>query len=149
MTGPSQKVATSGASWGAAKRALLAGWGAPATLVAIAAALVLLGIFIEIERRVASPIIDFKLLRHPQFLACCVMALTLGGFIAVGSFMAPLYLRTVRNELPYVAGLMVLPISSLAVIVPPVIGKLAATCYPTPRKLTRRPDTCPCQGVVR
>ena len=39
------------------------------------------------------------------------MALTLGGFIAVGSFMAPLYLQTVRNEIPYVAGLMLLPIS--------------------------------------
>jgi MFS family permease len=43
---------------------------------------------------------------------------------ALASFMAPLYLQTVRNEIPYVAGLMLLPISSLVVIVPPVIGKL-------------------------
>ncbi len=108
------------------------GWDAPATLATSAAALVLLGIFVRIERRVASPIIDFKLLRHPQFLACCVMALTLGGFIAIDSFMAPLYLQTVRNEIPYVAGLMLLPISSLVVIGPPMIGKLADRHGPMP-----------------
>jgi len=93
------------------------GWQAPATLATTAAALVLLSVFIVIERRVASPIIDFKLLRHPQFLACCVLALTLGGFIALGSFMAPLYLQTVRNEIPYVAGLMLLPIFKHAFMV--------------------------------
>jgi EmrB/QacA subfamily drug resistance transporter len=100
------------------------GWEAPATLATIAIAVVLLSLFIGIERRVASPIINFDLLRRPQFLACCVIALTLGGFIALGSFMAPLYLQAVRNEIPYVAGLMLLPISSLVVIVPPMIGKI-------------------------
>lgn len=108
------------------------GWDAPATLATTATALVLLIVFIKVERRVASPIIDFKLLRHPQFLACCVLALTLGGFIALGSFMAPLYLQTVRNEIPYVAGLMLLPISSLVVIVPPMIGKLVDRHGPMP-----------------
>jgi EmrB/QacA subfamily drug resistance transporter len=108
------------------------GWDAPATLATGATALVLLSVFIGIERRVSSPIIDFKLLRRPQLLACSVMALTLGGFIALGSFMAPLYLQTVRNEIPYVAGLMLLPISSLVVIVPPVIGKLVDRNGPMP-----------------
>jgi MFS family permease len=37
--------------------------------------------------------------------------------------MAPLYLQTVRNDAPYIAGLMLLPISALVVIVPPVIGR--------------------------
>jgi len=60
------------------------------------------------------------------------MALTLGGFIALGSFMAPLYLQTVRNEIPYVAGLMLLPISSLVVIIPPMIGKLVDRRGPMP-----------------
>jgi len=108
------------------------GWDAPATIATTATALVLLSVFIGIERRVASPIIDFKLLQHPQFLACCVLAVTLGGFIALGTFMAPLYLQTVRNEIPYVAGLMLLPISSLVVIVPPVIGKSVDRHGPMP-----------------
>ena len=53
-----------------------------------------------------------------------MVALTLGGFITVGNFVAPLYLQTIRNEAPYIAGFMLLPISGLVVIVPPLIGKL-------------------------
>lgn len=108
------------------------GWGAPATLMTAAAAIVLLTIFVAIERRARFPIIRFELFRHPDFLACTVVALTLGGFIAIGSFLAPLYLQTVRNEAPYIAGTMLLPISGLVVIVPPLIGKLVDRRGPLP-----------------
>ncbi len=108
------------------------GWGAPITAITAAAAIVLLAAFIAIERRVKFPILKFDLFRHPHFLACTVVALTLGGFIAVGSFMAPLYLQTVRNEAPYIAGLMLLPISGLVVVVPPLIGKLVDRTGPMP-----------------
>ncbi len=55
-----------------------------------AAAIVLLAVFVLVERRVAFPIIKFELFRNPTLLACAVVALMLGGFIAVGSFMASL-----------------------------------------------------------
>jgi len=108
------------------------GWETPITLITAAAAIVLLAVFIAIERRVKFPILKFELFHHPSFLACTVVALTLGGFIAVGSFLAPLYLQTVRNEAPYIAGLMLLPISGLVVVVPPLIGKLADRTGPLP-----------------
>jgi EmrB/QacA subfamily drug resistance transporter len=108
------------------------GWDAPATVATAAAGVLFLAAFVVVERRVGSPIIDFKLFRHPSFVAVSVVALTLGGFIAVGSFMAPLYLQTVRNQVPYVAGLMLLPISGLVVVVPPLIGKLADRLGPMP-----------------
>ena len=100
------------------------GWTSPYTLGMAAAAVILLGAFVVVERRVAQPIIRFELFRHPNFLACSVIAITLGGFITVGTFFAALYLQTVRNEPPLIAGLMLLPISALVVIVPPLIGKL-------------------------
>ncbi len=108
------------------------GWDAPATLITAAAAILLLAVFAAVERRVAFPIINFALFRNRSFLACSVVALTLGGFIAIGSFMAPLYLQSVRNEVPYIAGLMLLPISGLVVIVPPLIGKLVDRKGPLP-----------------
>lgn len=98
------------------------GWRSPATLAAAAVGVACLFAFVRVERRVASPMIDFRLFRNRLFLACMVMALGLGGFITVGSFLAPLYLQSIRNELPYVAGFMLLPISALVVIVPPLIG---------------------------
>lgn len=106
------------------------GWTAPLTLGIAAAALVLLVGFVWVERRAAFPIVKFELFRHPDFLTCSVIAISLGGFIALGAFMAPLYLQTVRNESPIVAGLMLLPISTLVVIVPPLIGKLVDTHGP-------------------
>jgi MFS family permease len=99
------------------------GWDAPLTLACSIGGIVLLVAFAVTEKHVKSPIIDFKLFRHSHFLACSVMALSLGGFISIGNFMAPLYLQTVRNDLPYIAGLMLLPISLLVVTVPPLIGK--------------------------
>lgn len=101
------------------------GWFDPATLLAGLGGLLLLIGFVIIERRVKSPIIDFALLKHRYFLAASVVALTLGGFITLGNFVAPLYLQSIRNEVPYVAGFMLLPISGLVVILPPLIGKLA------------------------
>ncbi|MCT8970476.1 MFS transporter [Microbaculum marinisediminis] len=101
------------------------GWASPLFLATAAAAIVLLAVFFVVERRVAFPIIDFALFGNRVFLACTVVALTLGGFIGLGSFMAPQYLQTVRGEAPYVAGLMLLPISALVVVVPPLIGRLA------------------------
>ena len=108
------------------------GWDSPATLATAAAAIGLLAIFILVERRVAFPIIKFELFRNRNFLACAVVALTLGEFIAIGNFMAPLYLQSIRNEEPYIAGLMLLPISTLVVIVPPLIGKLVDRKGPLP-----------------
>jgi len=101
------------------------GWRDPATLAAAAGGLLLLTAFAAVERRIASPTIDFSLLKHRYFLAATVVALSLGGFISLGNFVAPLYLQSIRNEVPYVAGLMLLPISGLVVLLPPMIGKLA------------------------
>ncbi|MCP4319230.1 MAG: MFS transporter [Hyphomicrobiales bacterium] len=108
------------------------GWDATATILCGVAAVVFLVAFVMVERRVPSPIIDFRLLKHRHYLACCVMAMTLGGFIVLGNFLAPLYLQTVRNEEPYIAGMMLLPISALVVIVPPLIGGFADRIGPMP-----------------
>jgi len=108
------------------------GWTAPLFLATAAAAVVLLAVFVVVERRVQFPIINFALFSNRTYLACTVVAITLGGFIGLGSFMAPQYLQTVRGEEPYIAGLMLLPISALVVIVPPLIGKLADDIGPLP-----------------
>lgn len=108
------------------------GWDAPATVFLGLAGIAFLIAFVVVERRVDCPNIDFKLFRNPYFLAATVVALTLGGFIALGSFLPPLYLQTVRNEEPYIAGMMLLPISGLVVIVPPLIGKFVDAKGPMP-----------------
>lgn len=108
------------------------GWGNPLTIGCFVVGIVCLAAFGVLERKTESPIIDFALLKNRGFLAAVAVALSLGAFIVVGTFMASLYLQTVRNEIPLVAGLMLLPISALVVIVPPMIGKLADKKGPIP-----------------
>ncbi len=108
------------------------GWTSAATLSSFAVGLVCLVLFVRTERRVQQPIIDFQLLRNRQFLAMIVAALSLGGFIALGTFVAPLYLQNLRNETPLQAGLMLLAISGMVMVVPPAIGHLSDKLSPTP-----------------
>jgi MFS family permease len=108
------------------------GWTSVATLSSFVIGIVCLAVFIRIERRVPEPIIDFKLLRNPKLLAAVVAALSLGGFIALGTFLAPLYLQSLRNESPILTGLMLLAISGMVVLVPPLIGRHADRMGPLP-----------------
>jgi MFS family permease len=108
------------------------GWGSAATLSTFAVGIVCLAAFVRIERRVPQPIIDFKLLRNRQLLATVVAAVSLGGFIALGTFLAPLYLQNLHNQTPIQTGLTLLSISGMVVLVPPLISRLAERFGPIP-----------------
>ena len=58
--------------------------------------------------------------------------MTLGGFIALGTFLAPLYLQNLRNQTPNQAGLTLLSISGMVMLVPPLISRLADRFGPIP-----------------
>src|SRR5215475_11046176 len=45
------------------------GWGKPETIVPIAVGLLMIPVFLAIERRAKNPMINFKLFRHDNFLA--------------------------------------------------------------------------------
>lgn len=108
------------------------GWGSGSVLGTFAVGVACLAGFVLVERRVASPMIDFAFFRNGSFQAAIIAAVALGGFIAVGNFLPPLYLMNVRNEVPYVAGLMLLPISGLVALLPATIGRASDKAGPLP-----------------
>ncbi|RZS32180.1 MFS transporter [Herbihabitans rhizosphaerae] len=63
-----------------------AGWGQPAVIVLLIAAVLLIAVFVVVERRVAEPMLDLALLRRPLFRAATLGALFNGiaviGFIS-------------------------------------------------------------------
>jgi MFS family permease len=64
------------------------GWTAPLVLVLAAAAVVLLGAFVAVERRSRAAMLDLALFRHPPFVAATVAALATGaGVIALTSYL--------------------------------------------------------------
>src|SRR4029077_14199964 len=86
-----------------------AGWGRAGTLVPIALGLLLVPVFLLIERRSKNPMINFRLFRHQNFLASNLSQL-LAGMIELGlGFLTPFFLLLVVGVSPTTAGVALIP----------------------------------------
>ena len=99
------------------------GWGAPDVVLSLVGAVVLLTAFVLIEFRVASPLLEFKLFRHANFLASNISQV-LAGAIELGlGFLLPFYLLLVIGVSPAIAGFALLPASIPIILAGPMAGK--------------------------
>lgn len=105
-----------GAAWG---------WGSPAVLGLLAGALLLLVVFILIERRSPAPMLDLSLFRVPMFSISTANAIL--NYICVYSitFLMPFYLIQGRGLNPAQAGLLLTAQPVLMAISAPVSGALS------------------------
>jgi MFS family permease len=101
------------------------GWTSPAILGLLAAAAVLLGVFIWIERRVPAPMLDLRLFGQRVFSASTGSALL--NYICVYSitFLMPFYLIQGRGLNPAQAGLLLTAQPIVMAITAPVSGILS------------------------
>jgi MFS transporter, DHA2 family, multidrug resistance protein len=93
------------------------GWASASTLVAFAAALVVLAVFVAWELRVAEPMLDMSLFRAPAFTAgsggMVLIFLAMYGVM----FLITQYFQLVLGFSPLSAALRFLPISPIMIIV--------------------------------
>ena len=92
------------------------GWGSVRTLGTIAVGLVILAVFINVERRMARPMLDVGLFRNLRFTAASgsitIRFFTLAGF----TFLITQYFQFVRGYTPLGTGVRILPVAfSIAV----------------------------------
>ena len=84
-------------------------WGSGASIALAVAAVVLLGVFVLIERRAAEPVLPITLFRNSVFTTTSIVALLL-GFAMFGSITyLPLYFQVVKGATPTGSGLQLLP----------------------------------------
>ena len=99
------------------------GWSDPSTLWTLAAAAVLLGIFIWWEFRAPHPMLRMEFFRNPRFSAASA-AIMLVFFALFGTiFVLTQYLQFVLDYTPLQAGYRILPIATL-IIGAPVAARL-------------------------
>jgi EmrB/QacA subfamily drug resistance transporter len=99
------------------------GWGEAETLVPIAVGLLLIPVFLLIERRSNNPMINFKLFRHQNFLASNLSQL-LAGMIELGlGFLTPFFLLLVVGVSPTTAGVALIPATIPVILAGPLAGK--------------------------
>ncbi|MFJ8476878.1 MFS transporter [Kitasatospora sp. NPDC094011] len=108
-------------------RAGSAGWSAPDTLVLLAAAVALLGLFTAVElRRADRAMFDVRLFGRPEFVVvvCQPFTVTL-GFVVLLVYL-PAYLQGVGGRSALASGLLLLPMTAPVLLLPLVAGRLAA-----------------------
>lgn len=101
------------------------GWASPRVLGLLAASLLLLTIFIVIERRSPAPMLDLSLFRVPLFSASTAGAIL--NYICVYSitFLMPFYLIDGRGLNPAQAGMLLTAQPVIMAITAPVSGTLS------------------------
>jgi EmrB/QacA subfamily drug resistance transporter len=112
-----------GASWG---------WGSPAVVGLLVAAVVLAVAFVVRERSVANPLVDFSFFRARNFTGATVVVFVLDFSFGALLFFLPLYFQEILAYSPIQVGVLLLPLTGLMVVGSPLGGKLAARVGPRP-----------------
>ena len=100
-----------------------AGWGKTGTLVPIALGLLMIPVFLLVERRAENPMINFKLFRHENFLAAN-LSQVLAGAIELGlGFLTPFFLLLVVGVSPTTAGIALIPATIPVILAGPLAGR--------------------------
>ena len=100
------------------------GWVSAETLVPLAIGLAFLALFVLIETRVKTPLLDFRLFRHLNFLAANISQV-LAGMVELGlGFLLPFYLLLVIGVAPAVAGVALIPGTIPIILAGPLAGRV-------------------------
>jgi len=99
------------------------GWGEPVTVIPLVLGVVLLPVFVAVERRAANPMINFKLFRHDNFLASNLSQF-LAGTVELGlGFLTPFFLLLVVGVSPATAGVCLIPATIPIILAGPLSGR--------------------------
>jgi EmrB/QacA subfamily drug resistance transporter len=101
------------------------GWGSASILACLIGALVLMALFIAIERRSDHPMLDLTLFRKRAFNGVSAVAFALSaGMFAIFLYIT-IYMQGVLDLSPLEAGLRFLPLTVLGFVVAPISGALS------------------------
>ena len=101
------------------------GWTSAPIVSMLAAAAVLIALFMVIELRRDQPMLDLRLFRKPAFTGAQIVAFALHASMFSMFLYLTLYMQNVLGYSPLETGVRFLPISVLSFVAAPLAGKLA------------------------
>jgi EmrB/QacA subfamily drug resistance transporter len=101
------------------------GWGSPSILGLLVGGVIGLAVFVAIELRVATPMVEFALFRTRQFIGTNLVAFII-TFAMMGTFFfMALYMQDILGYSALEAGVRFLPTTMVIAVVAPISGRLA------------------------
>ena len=101
------------------------GWTSPEMLLLLGAAVVLLAVFVVLERYQRLPMLDLSLFKIGSFTGANLVAMLVSlGMFGVFFFVS-LYLQNILGWSPTKAGASFLPMTLLIIVVAPIAGKMS------------------------
>ncbi|MER5946865.1 MFS transporter [Streptomyces sp. NPDC001904] len=102
------------------------GWASAGVLGLFAAALVVLAVFVVVERRTAQPMLDLSVVANRRFLALCLVPVAASfGFVTLLTYL-PSYLTAVHGESSGMAGVLMVLLTLPVFLCPMLAAKLVA-----------------------
>jgi DHA2 family methylenomycin A resistance protein-like MFS transporter len=100
------------------------GWGSPLILGSLVLAVICLVMFIIIEQRTSGPMVPLDIFRQRAFSSALAIASMMTFGMYGMFFLISLYLQSIENKSPLLAGLQLLPLSITFIILSPLVGRL-------------------------
>jgi EmrB/QacA subfamily drug resistance transporter len=100
------------------------GWGSPQIIGLLAGSVVALVAFVLIERRSATPVVDFAFFRSRQFVATNAVAFLVTFSMFAIFFFLTLYLQNILDYSPLETGVLFLPTTLVVMVAGPISGRL-------------------------
>ena len=106
------------------------GWGSPKTLAMLVVGLAVLGLWLQVERVVAEPLVDLRLLRLRAVLTTNVTTFLIGFAMFAAYALIPRFVQAPEStgygfgDSVTTAGLILLPSALIQLVVGPVAGRL-------------------------
>jgi EmrB/QacA subfamily drug resistance transporter len=106
------------------------GWLSVKVLSLLVVSLASLAVFIALERRSASPLLELRYFKNPALSGAVVLAIV--AFVANGGFLFfnTLYLQEVRGFSPLHAGALTIPVNAAALFLAPIAGRITGARGP-------------------
>ena len=101
------------------------GWGSPAVIAPLVAGVVLLALFVAVERRTREPMLPLALFSRRNFAAANLETLAVYAGLGILIFFLVLFLQQVAGYSPLQSGLALLPVTAIMFVASRRFGALA------------------------
>ncbi|WP_240669191.1 DHA2 family efflux MFS transporter permease subunit [Dyella sp. M7H15-1] len=108
------------------------GWTSSQTLSVFGVAVILLVIFVRVERVKPSPLIHVDLFFNRGFIVASIATFSLAFFYCAAFFLMPMYLKMIGHLDGFMIGTLLLPTTAVMALASPVVGRITDHIGPRP-----------------